>query len=120
MSQKSRKTTRGPKPAPQSRFDLLSLTPVKRRLVVLEGNWPTFTDDEVKQLATRLGNLALMRARDNSNLRSDSFEDKKEVYADSPYVLTSQIAEAAQFGLTCPSEGVRHAAGAKSSEGAAA
>jgi hypothetical protein len=61
-----------------------------------------------------------MRARDNSNLRSDSFEDKKEVYADSPYVLTSQIAEAAQFGLTCPPEGVRDAAGAKSNEGAAA
>jgi hypothetical protein len=58
-----------------------------------EGNWPGFTDDDHKLRATRLGNQALMRASDNSDKKSDGFEDKKAVYAGSPYVLTSQIAE---------------------------
>jgi len=57
-----------------------------------EGNWPQFDEDEVRQLATRIGNLALLKASDNSNLKSDAFIDKKQVYAASPYSLTSQIA----------------------------
>lgn len=59
-----------------------------------EGNWPNFTEDDVRTKATRLGNLALMRATNNSDLKSASFADKKPVYADSPYTLTAQIAEA--------------------------
>lgn len=59
-----------------------------------EGNWPEFNEDEVRLWATRLGNVALLRASDNSTLRSQSFADKKLVYASSPYVLTKLIAEA--------------------------
>lgn len=58
-----------------------------------EANWPGFNQEKADQLATKLGNLALMRASDNANLRSMSFADKKPVYAASPYSLTSQIAE---------------------------
>ncbi len=58
-----------------------------------EGNWPQFTNDEVNLYVSRLGNQALMRASENSDLRSAEFADKKAVYADSPYVLTSQIAD---------------------------
>ena len=58
-----------------------------------EGNWPQFTNDEVNLYVSRLGNQALMRASENSDLRSAEFSDKKAVYADSPYVLTSQIAD---------------------------
>ena len=58
-----------------------------------EGKWPQFTDDEVNLYVNRLGNQALLRASDNSDLRSVGFPEKKRVYADSPYVLTSQIAE---------------------------
>jgi hypothetical protein len=58
-----------------------------------EGNWPGFTDDDHKLRATRLGNQALMRASDNSDKKSGGFDEKKAVYAASPYVLTSQIAE---------------------------
>jgi Protein of unknown function DUF262/Protein of unknown function (DUF1524) len=57
-----------------------------------EENWDHIPEADVQQYAKRLGNLALMQARDNSNLRSASFEDKRMVYKDSPYVLTSQIA----------------------------
>jgi hypothetical protein len=59
-----------------------------------EGNWPQFTDEEVQLYATRLGNLALMRASDNSDLKSCAFSDKKPLYAASPYSLTSMIGEA--------------------------
>lgn len=59
-----------------------------------EGNWPQFSEDEVRQLATRFGNLALLRASDNSELKSDAFIDKKQVYSESPYILTSRVAEA--------------------------
>ncbi len=56
-----------------------------------EGNWPEFTDEDVKSYSNRLGNLALMKASSNSLSRSDSFADKRGTYADSPYLLTSQI-----------------------------
>jgi hypothetical protein len=57
-----------------------------------EGNWPQFNADEVFIYNNRLGNQALLRASDNLGLRSDPFATKKAVFANSPYVLTSQIA----------------------------
>lgn len=59
-----------------------------------EENWPQFSEEDVRRLATRLGNQALMRHGDNSEARSDSFEDKKPLYAGSPYLLTKMLAEA--------------------------
>ncbi len=56
-----------------------------------EGNWPQFTEDEVRMYSRRLGNLVLMRASDNSGLGSASFADKKAAYAGSPYNLTSMV-----------------------------
>ena len=58
-----------------------------------ESNWPQFTGDEAAMSVNRLGNQALLRASDNSDLKSANFPDKKSVYAESPYALTSQIAE---------------------------
>jgi len=63
-----------------------------------EGKWPQFDDQTGPLYVKRLGNLALMRATDNSELKSEPFEDKKKTFAASPYVLTSQIAEAASWG----------------------
>jgi hypothetical protein len=57
-----------------------------------DGNWPQFTDDEVALYTNRIGNQALLRASDNSELKSTAFSDKKKIYGQSPYVLTSQIA----------------------------
>jgi hypothetical protein len=57
-----------------------------------EANWPQFSQDDVAQYSKRLGNMALMLTKDNSNLRSASFEAKRRVYAQSGYELTSQIA----------------------------
>jgi hypothetical protein len=61
-----------------------------------EGNWPQFTDDQVKLCYRRIGNLCLLRASENCNLRSADFQTKKPILANSPYMLTQQIgAEAA-------------------------
>jgi hypothetical protein len=60
-----------------------------------EGNWPEFTQEDVMRYAPRLGNLALLRAVDNSGLRSAPFSEKRAVYEKAPYSLTAQIAEVA-------------------------
>lgn len=59
-----------------------------------EGNWPQFTDEQVKLYYKRIGNLCLMRASDNSTAKSATFSTKKPVFAKAPYVLTKQISEA--------------------------
>jgi hypothetical protein len=56
-------------------------------------NWPQFSDEEVPVWVNRLGNQALLRASENSDLASETFDQKKSIYAASPYVLTSQIAD---------------------------
>ena len=58
-----------------------------------EGNWPQFSDDETALYNQRLGNLALLQASTNADLRSADFTTNRTIYAESPYVLTSQIAE---------------------------
>lgn len=58
-----------------------------------EGNWPEFTEDEVYLYSNRLGNMALLQASKNSDLKSENFEVKKKIYQLSPYVLTKQIAD---------------------------
>jgi hypothetical protein len=65
-----------------------------------EGNWPAFTEDDVNQYSKRLGNLVLLNASANSTAKSASFQDKRKMYADSPYVLTSQVAEVEDWSPT--------------------
>ena len=57
-----------------------------------EGNWPKFSDDEVRLYYKRIGNLCLLRASDNSTAKSAGFSTKQPIYAKSPYELTKQIA----------------------------
>jgi hypothetical protein len=56
-----------------------------------EGNWAAFTDDEAELAYRRLGNMVLLQAKSNSDLKSAAFSAKAAVYKDSPYVLTSQV-----------------------------
>lgn len=57
-----------------------------------EGNWNHIPPDVAKVYVKRVGNLALMLAKSNSDLRSASFDAKKAVYKDSPYETTRRIA----------------------------
>lgn len=59
-----------------------------------ENNWSEFTQDEVNLYVNRIGNMALIQASKNSDLKSDVFDVKKKVYQHSPYLLTKQIADA--------------------------
>jgi hypothetical protein len=58
-----------------------------------EGNWPAFEDDDHKVKATRLGNLVLMKSTDNSAANSDSFGEKRDIYAEASYVLTRELGD---------------------------
>lgn len=65
-----------------------------------EGNWPQFTDEQVKLYYKRIGNLCLMQASDNSTAKSAPFSDKRRIYAQSPYELTRHIADANDWTTT--------------------
>ena len=57
-----------------------------------EGNWPQFSEEDRALYWKRIGNLCLMRAKDNSTLKSAPYTDKKAVYEKSGYRLTRDIA----------------------------
>jgi Protein of unknown function DUF262/Protein of unknown function (DUF1524) len=57
-----------------------------------EGNWLQFSEQEAEALHRRLGNLALLGDKPNSDLKSLGFEAKKKVFATTPYELTKDIA----------------------------
>ena len=56
-------------------------------------NWPQFTPEVAAAFYRRLGNMALLQAKSNSDLRSSSFAEKKRIYTESPFHLTRRIAE---------------------------
>src|SRR3546814_19080422 len=62
-----------------------------------EGEWPQFEPDEVMRLARRVGNMCLLQRTPNSNLKSGSFETKRAALAAAPSVLSSSIAESADW-----------------------
>lgn len=57
-----------------------------------EGNWNHIEPEVAKAYAKRIGNLALLQATGNSDLKSDSFDVKKPVLASSAYETTARIA----------------------------
>jgi len=96
------KTVPDPWFIPQTNETVINLEHVLPRKP--ESNWPDWTDEEMRVNTTRLGNLALLRASDNSGLKSGTFADKRKVYAMSPYLLTSQIADCENWTSTSISE----------------
>jgi len=60
-------------------------------------NWPQFTEDEAKNLVTRLGNLVLLRASSNSRLGSDDFNSKRQIFSQAPYELTNKVASVSDW-----------------------
>lgn len=57
-----------------------------------EENWGQFNRDQIEINCKRLGNLALLPKKTNSNLKSCGFGEKKKIFKKSPYILTSQVA----------------------------
>jgi len=60
-------------------------------------NWPQFSTDDAKAYVNRIGNLALMNKRLNSDIKSEEFSQKKTQYASSPFTLTSSIANYSEW-----------------------
>lgn len=62
-----------------------------------EDNWPQFDKEEVATYWRRIGNMVLMQLKDNSALKSAKFSEKVDVYKNSPYILTSQVATLSEW-----------------------
>jgi hypothetical protein len=56
-------------------------------------NWPDFNEEELRIYTRRIGNMALLLAKTNSDLQSSDFDTKKVIYQNSPYELTRMIAQ---------------------------
>jgi hypothetical protein len=57
-----------------------------------KGNWPQFSPEVGAAFYRRIGNMALLEAKSNSDLSSAPFVEKKVVYSGSPYELTKELA----------------------------
>ena len=74
-------------------INLEHVLPEKRELA----DWPDWDEEKSRAYVRRLGNMALLLAKGNSDLKSSDFNTKKGVYKDSPYELTRQIAQVAKW-----------------------
>lgn len=55
-------------------------------------NWPDFTEDDINSYVKRIGNLTLMKTKENSEFKNSSFTVKKKRYKESEIWVTSTIA----------------------------
>jgi Protein of unknown function DUF262/Protein of unknown function (DUF1524) len=62
-----------------------------------EGLWMDFDEESTKVYVKRLGNLALLLAKSNSDLKSSEFKSKRAAYRNSPYELTRMISKASSW-----------------------
>ncbi len=60
-------------------------------------NWPEFDDEKARVYVKRIGNLALLLAKTNSDLKSAAFKTKQKAYQDSPYELTRQLSTVSKW-----------------------
>jgi len=58
-----------------------------------EGNYPTFTDEQHSAYYKRIGNLTLMKTKENSDFKNSKFVDKKNKYKESGLWITNSIAD---------------------------
>ena len=74
------------------------------------GEWGRFSDDDVKAYSKRLGNMALLKAKANSDLRSSGFDIKRVALQASPYTTTSMIGVQADWTIDAIVARQRHLA----------
>jgi len=56
-------------------------------------NWPDFTEEEIRTYVKRIGNLTLMKTKENNDFKSASFNIKKEKYKESDLWITNSLVE---------------------------
>jgi len=57
-----------------------------------EDNWPNFTEEDIRTYVKRIGNLTLMKTKENNDFKSSSFADKKLKYKESELWITYSLA----------------------------
>ena len=58
-----------------------------------EDNWPNFNEEEVNTYVKRIGNLTLMKTKENNDFKSSAFSTKKEKYKESELWITNSLNE---------------------------
>jgi len=58
-----------------------------------EDNWPNFTEEDVRTYVKRIGNLTLMKTKENNEFKSSPFDVKKEKYRESELWITNSLAD---------------------------
>lgn len=63
-------------------------------------NWPDLTPELADAYARRLGNLALLSTKKNTDIGNESFAEKRKALSDSEFVLTKAIGNCEKWGPT--------------------
>ncbi|NMC60317.1 MAG: DUF262 domain-containing protein [Candidatus Methanofastidiosa archaeon] len=58
-----------------------------------ENNYPNFTEEQHAAYYKRIGNLTLMKTKENNDFKSSKFSDKKTKYAESELWITNSLCE---------------------------
>ena len=61
--------------------------------LALSADWPDFDDEKHRTYVRRLGNLAILGSKENSEIGNDSFGEKKKVLKKSNFKTTSSVAK---------------------------
>jgi len=61
--------------------------------------WPKIDREMAGAYCKRIGNLAIFQAKQNSIIGNSSFVDKKKLLKESAFLLTSDIAKHAHWGI---------------------
>jgi uncharacterized protein DUF262/uncharacterized protein DUF1524 len=61
-------------------------------------NWPAFDADTAQLYHTRIGNMVLLQASQNSLIGNSAFKDKKPVLSASTFMLTKEVGQKGDWG----------------------
>jgi uncharacterized protein with ParB-like and HNH nuclease domain len=64
-----------------------------------EGNYPTFTEEQHSSYYKRIGNLTLMKTKENNEFKSSKFSDKKKKYAESELWITNSLSSLTEWTI---------------------
>ena len=64
-----------------------------------EGNFPTFTEEQHSAYYKRIGNLTLMRTKENNDFKSSKFFEKKTKYSESELWITNSLATLSDWNI---------------------
>ncbi|MFA6186194.1 MAG: DUF262 domain-containing HNH endonuclease family protein [Phycisphaerae bacterium] len=72
-------------------FDNVNLEHILPQTVIDSKDWPKFNEDDHKSFYKKIGNLTLSKTKLNSDLKSGSFESKKNEYKKSDIQITQSL-----------------------------